>query len=93
MDYAGWRFLACGDKRLCLKGHDEFGSIESIKTVNALFMPVDGEIIEVNANLEDAPETVNADCYGAGWLARIKPANAADVDKLMDAEAYRASLG
>ncbi|MCX4310547.1 MAG: glycine cleavage system protein GcvH [Desulfovibrio sp.] len=76
-----------------LKGHDEFGSIESIKTVNALFMPVDGEIIEVNANLEDAPETVNADCYGAGWLARIKPANAADVDKLMDAEAYRASLG
>ena len=70
-----------------LKGHDEFGSIESLKT------PVDGEIIEVNANLEDAPETVNADCYGAGWLARIKPANAADVDKLMDAEAYRASLG
>ena len=41
-----------------LKGHDEFGSIESIKTVNALFMPVDGEIIEVNANLEDAPETL-----------------------------------
>lgn len=75
-----------------LNAHAEFGSIESVKAVNALFMPVDGDVLEVNNHLEDSPQTVNADCYGAGWLARIRPVNAADVDKLMDAEAYRTSL-
>lgn len=65
-----------------LEEHDEFGSIKSVKAVNALYMPVKGEILEINANLEDAPETVNADCYGAGWLVKIAPANAADVEKL-----------
>lgn len=75
-----------------LAAHDEFGGIESVKAVNALFMPVAGKVAEVNEALEDAPETVNADCYGAGWLARIKPDNPQDVEKLMDASAYRQFL-
>lgn len=75
-----------------LDAHDVFGSIESVKAVNALYMPVKGEILEVNAALEDAPETVNADCHDAGWLVKIVPANAEDVEGLMDAETYRASL-
>lgn len=75
-----------------LEAHDEFGSIESIKAVNALYMPVAGEVLEVNGALEDAPQTVNADCYKDGWLVKIRPDKGADVDSLMDADAYRASL-
>ena len=73
-------------------GHDEFGSIESVKAVNALFMPVAGEIVEVNAALEDAPENVNADCYGNGWIVRIKADDPAAAQALLDATAYRALL-
>lgn len=75
-----------------LAGHDEFGSIESVKAVNALFMPVAGEVIEINDALDGAPETVNVDCYGDGWLARIKVDNPSDIDKLMDAQSYRKIL-
>lgn len=72
--------------------HDEFGSIESIKAVNALFMPVAGEIVEINESLENAPENVNSACYGDAWLVKIKPDKMADVDSLLDAAAYRAIL-
>ena len=75
-----------------LNGHDEFGSIESVKAVNALFMPVAGEIVEVNSELEDAPELVNADCYGKGWIVRIKADDPAGAKTLLDAAAYRALL-
>lgn len=75
-----------------LGGHDEFGGIESVKSVNSLYMPVAGKVVAVNATLEDAPESVNAECYGSGWLARIVPDNPADVAKLLTAEAYRAQL-
>ncbi|MDE7240607.1 glycine cleavage system protein GcvH [Desulfovibrio sp.] len=75
-----------------LDAHDEFGSIESVKAVNALFMPVAGEIVEVNEELEDAPELVNADCYGKGWIVRIKADDPAAARALPDAAAYRALL-
>lgn len=75
-----------------LASHDEFGGIESVKAVNALYMPVSGEVVEINENLEDAPETVNADCYGAGWLIRLKPDNPDDAKKLMDSASYKKNL-
>ncbi len=71
---------------------DEFGSVESVKAVNALFMPVAGTVTEVNTALEDTPTLVNASCYGEGWMIRIKADNAADMDTLLDAEAYRNQL-
>ena len=70
----------------------EFGEIESIKSVNKLFMPVAAEVTAVNSDLESSPSFVNAACYEKGWIARVKPANMADVEALMDAETYRASL-
>ena len=69
-----------------------FGVIESVKAVSDLFIPIGGEIIEVNTALEDAPETVNEDCYGAGWLVAIRPQDAAQVDALMDSSAYAAHV-
>jgi len=71
---------------------DEFGSVESVKSVSALFMPVSGTIVEANAALEDAPTLINASCYADGWLARIKADSAADVDALADAAAYGKQL-
>lgn len=75
-----------------LNAHDEFGSIESIKSVNALFMPVSGEVVEVNESLEDAPENVNAACYSDGWLVKIKADNMADAEALLTAAAYKNAL-
>ena len=75
-----------------LAAHDEFGGIESVKAVNALYMPVAGKVVEVNSSLEDAPETVNVDCYGAGWLVRIKADDPEEIAKLFTADAYRATL-
>lgn len=68
---------------------DEFGSVESVKSVNALFMPVAGLIVEVNTALEEAPTLVNASCYADGWLVRIKADNAADLEALTDAGTYK----
>ena len=70
----------------------EFGEVESIKSVNKLFMPVTGEVVAVTGELEDTPTLVNASCYDKGWMIRVKPENMADVDALMGADAYRASL-
>ena len=75
-----------------LAAHGEFGSVESVKSVNALYMPVAGTVTAVNGELEDNPSLVNGDCYGRGWLVRIAPDNMADVDRLMQADAYRGSL-
>lgn len=72
-----------------LKAGDTFGSIEVVKTVSDLFLPVAGEILEQNESLEDAPELVNTDPYGEGWLVKIKPENADDINGLLDAEAYK----
>ena len=70
------------------KQGDVLGSIEAVKTVADLYAPLSGEIVEVNGALDDAPETVNADPYGEGWMVRIKVADTGELDGLMDAEAY-----
>lgn len=70
--------------------NEVFGSIEAVKTVSDLCMPVTGEILEVNAELEDAPELVNNDPYGKGWMIKIAVSDASQLDGLMDAAAYEA---
>lgn len=69
-----------------------FGSVEAVKTVSDLNMPVEGEVLEVNEILNDQPELVNNDPYGEGWMIRIRIADPAQLDALMDAAAYQASL-
>jgi len=71
---------------------DVFGSIEAVKTVSDLLMPVAGNVIEVNPDLENQPELVNSDPYGKGWIIRIETSEK-DLEGLMDAEAYRTFLG
>ena len=68
----------------------ECGVVESVKAASDVYAPVSGEVVEANAALSDSPETVNKDCYGAGWMFRLKPANKAEVDALLDAKAYEA---
>ena len=70
-----------------------FGSVEAVKTVSDLFLPVSGEVLEFNEALEDAPESVNNDPYGDGWMVKIKIADASELGGLMDAAAYEAMLG
>jgi len=65
-----------------------FGAIEAVKTVADAFMPLTGEVIEVNADLESAPETVNTDPYGQGWMIKIKYSDASEIDSLLSAEQY-----
>ena len=71
---------------------EEFGTVESVKAVSELYMPLGGEIVEINPELEDAPEQVNSDPYGGGWMLKIKISDTADFDALMDKAAYLASL-
>lgn len=70
-----------------------FGDIESVKAVSELFAPVSGEVVEVNTALASKPELVNDSPYEAGWMLVVRPASAADVDKLLDSAAYEAHLG
>jgi glycine cleavage system H protein len=70
-----------------------FGSVEAVKTVSDLFLPVAGEVLEFNEGLEDAPEAVNEDPYGEGWMVKIKINDASQLDGLMDAATYQAMLG
>ena len=72
-----------------LEKGETFGTIEVVKTVSDLFLPIGGEILEVNPELEEQPELVNQDPYGKGWLVRIKPTDASELDELLDAEAYK----
>ena len=67
-----------------------FGAIEAVKTVADAFMPVSGEVLEVNPDLEGAPESVNKDPYGAGWMIKVKMSNPAEVEELLSAEEYNA---
>lgn len=68
----------------------ECGVVESVKAASDVYAPVSGEIVESNSLLSDSPETVNKDPYGSGWMFRLKPANKAEVDALLDAKAYEA---
>lgn len=70
-----------------------FGTVEAVKTVSDLFLPLTGEILEFNELLEDEPEMVNTDPYGDGWMIRIKLSNTAEVDSLLTAEGYKALVG
>lgn len=71
---------------------EAFGSLEAVKTVADLLMPVNAEVVEFNTALDDA-SAINTDPYGAGWIVKIKPANMADIDGLLDAAAYTAKIG
>ena len=75
-------------------GQDEvFGSVEAVKTVSDLNMPVTGEVLEINETINDQPELVNNDPYGEGWMIKISIADAAELDNLLDAAAYQALIG
>lgn len=75
-----------------LASGDVFGTIEAVKTVSDLFLPVDGEVLEVNADLEDNPELVNEDPYGKGWLVKIALSDAAQLNNLLSAADYKALI-
>lgn len=75
-----------------LKAGDIFGTVEAVKTVSDLFLPVSGTITEVNPELEANPEAVNQDPYGKGWMVKMTLSNPGDADSLMDAAAYSASI-
>ena len=75
-----------------LEKEEVFGTIEVVKTISDLFLPVAAEILEENEALADTPELVNQDPYGEGWLIKIKPNDISDVDDLLDAEAYKAVI-
>ncbi len=70
-----------------------FGTVEAVKTVSDLFLPLSGEIIEFNDDLESNPENVNSDPYGAGWMVKVKISNAAEVEELLSSEAYTQLIG
>ncbi len=70
-----------------------FGTVEAVKTVSDLFLPVSGEIIEFNESLEDEPEKVNNDPYGDGWMIKVKLSDASQLDDLLSAEDYKAIIG
>jgi len=76
-----------------LDKEEVFGSVEAVKTVSDLFMPLSGEITEFNDSLESEPETVNADAYGKGWMIKIKLSDTSELDALLDAKAYGELIG
>jgi glycine cleavage system H protein len=76
-----------------LSQNDSFGTIEAVKAVSDLFAPASGEVTKVNPLLADAPETVNKDPYGDGWMIQVRMSNIADLDVLMKADAYKALIG
>lgn len=76
-----------------LEQNEVFGTVEAVKTVSDLFLPVTGEIVEFNTNLEANPELVNSDPYGEGWIIKIKIADASQLDELLDADGYNAVIG
>ena len=73
--------------------HDVFGTIEAVKAVSELFSPIAGEIVAINDRLDKEPALVNSDPYGAGWMIRIKPSDASELDALIKADAYAKHIG
>jgi glycine cleavage system H protein len=76
-----------------LEKDEVFGTVEAVKTVSDLFLPLSGEIIAFNDSLESTPEVVNSDPYGAGWMIKIKVANMDEVDSLLSSESYKELIG
>ena len=75
-----------------LEAEEVFGSVEAVKTVSDLFMPVSGEIVEVNSDLEANPEVVNEDPYGKGWMIKVRMSDPSEVEKLLDSDAYQQEI-
>jgi glycine cleavage system H protein len=73
--------------------HDVFGTIEAVKAVAELFAPIAGEVVAINERLDKEPALVNTEPYGGGWMIRIRPSNAAELDALMKSDAYRKHIG
>lgn len=76
-----------------LNKDEVFGTVEAVKTVSDLFLPLSGEIIEFNDELESNPEAVNSDPYGKGWMVKVKISNAAEVEELLSSDAYKQLIG
>ncbi len=76
-----------------IEADEVFGTVEAVKTVSDLFLPLTGEISEFNESLEDEPEKVNTDPYGDGWMIKVKYSDASQIDGLMSADAYKALIG
>jgi len=76
-----------------LEKDEVFGTVEAVKTVSDLFLPLSGEIIEFNDALESKPETVNADPYGKGWMVKVKFSNALQIEELLSSEEYKTLIG
>ena len=76
-----------------LEKEEVFGSVEAVKTVSDLFMPIKGEVLAFNEKLEDEPELINTDPYGDGWIIKIVVADAGELDALLDADAYKELVG
>lgn len=76
-----------------LKSMQEFGVVESVKSVSSLYSPVSGKVVEVNSGLNNSPQLVNDDPYGKGWIIKVKMGNAAELDALFSAEDYKKLLG
>ena len=83
-------FIELPEVAATLSQFGTFGVVESVKAVSDLYSPVSGQVVEVNEALRDKPELLNADPFGEGWIARVKLSDAAEVDALMDADAYAA---
>lgn len=76
-----------------LKQHEVFGTVEAVKTVSDLFMPLSGKVLEVNATLESDPSKVNADPYGDGWMVKVAVSDSKEFENLLDAASYGALIG
>ena len=86
-------YVTVRDVGTTLAAEESFGSVEAVKTVSELYMPVSGTVAEINAALDGAPENVNTDPYGEGWMAKITLSDATELEDLLTAEAYAAQIG
>ena len=76
-----------------VRQNNQFGVVESVKTVSDLYSPISGEVIEVNEEVASSPEQINKDPYGAGWIIKVRPEDTAELDNLMSAEDYKTMIG
>jgi len=86
-------FLDVDTQGEALEKEDVFGSVEAVKTVSDLFMPINGEVLLFNEKLEDKPELINSDPYGEGWIIKIAISDVSELDELLDAPAYQELVG
>lgn len=86
-------YLDISDSLSSVTAGESFGTIEAVKTVADLFAPISGKVVEVNKGLNNAPEQVNKDCYGEGWIVKIDMSNPLELDNLLTVDAYKALVG